>query len=283
MSVGPTEEGSIVAHVQADITNLQENITRAEAKVEELTGRKPEITVKANVDEALTKLAAVEAASDRVSAAKVRLSNAMYVLDKAQTEETRSASLMVDAQTESTRALKDAKQAVADLTLAQEMLRKEEEKAAGGKPAPTAAPATGAPAGFAAVAGIAVLTLLPVVAALAGYVAAVTGAFAGMGAAGVLAVLGIKNAIANGTAAGNMFSSGLHVLKGDLDQLSATSANAMLGSFQRALDLIHTEMPSLNHEIGVFSGMLGTTGDIVLSALISGFQTLLPLFTQAGV
>jgi hypothetical protein len=138
-------------------------------------------------------------------------------------------------------------------------------------------------AGYMGMVAAVVATLIPLAGPLAGAFSAVAGSVMGMGSAGVLAVLGIKNAMSDGTAAGNDYSAGLHVLKGDLDQLSQTSAVAMLDHFDTAISTINGAMPSLNSEIGMFSGMLGTAGDIVLNALVSGFQTLNPLFAQAGV
>jgi len=279
---GPTVEGSIVAKVQADISNLEENISLAQAKIEELTGKKPDVTVKANVDTALTKLQAVEAATDRAANANTRLTAAVKALEISESSESRKAATLLPIRKEATAALDEATAASLALAAAQAALAKEEEKAAAAGARSKAAGGNG-PASFFQLALVAVAALVPLLASLAGYVAAVTGAFAGMGAAGVLAVLGIKNAITQGTAAGNAFSGGLHILKGDLDQLSNTSATAMLVSFQRAVDMIDSAMPSLNGEIKLFSGLLGTTGDIVLSTLISGFKTLLPLFLQAGV
>lgn len=279
---GPTVEGSIVANVKADISNLEENIALAQAKIEELTGRKPDVTVKANVDTALTKLQAVEAATERVQAADTRLTAAVKALEISESSEGRKAATMLPIRHEATDALKEATAASLALAAAQAALAKEEEKAAAAGVKSKAA-GGGGPASFFQLALVAVAALVPLLAPLAGYVAAVTGAFAGMGAAGVLAVLGIKNAMADGTIAGSAFASGLHSLKGSLDSLSATSANAMLFSFQQAASMISANLPSLNYEIGTFSRLLGSTGNIVLSALISGFQTLLPLFTQAGM
>lgn len=307
---GPTVEGSIVANVKADISNLEENVTRAQAKLEELTGKKTEVTVGANTLSAQAQMRALQDAVDKVATAETRLQAAerasqnaasqSYVanlrLEREMSKRGRT-ELSVAAATEaSARADRNAESAELRRAAATEVLTSAQLRLkavsdavlAGGsqspqEPKPSASNAGSNGAGYAQTALIAVAALLPIVAALAGYVAAVTGSFAGMGAAGVLAVLGIKNAMADGTAAGNVFSGGLHILKGDLDSLSATAANAMLQNFQLAVSQIDAALPSLNGEIKVFSDLLGATGNIVLSALISGFHTLLPLFAQAGV
>jgi hypothetical protein len=131
------------------------------------------------------------------------------------------------------------------------------------------------------VAGVAAVVAMG--APLAGFAVGVSGALAGMGAAAVLTFLGVRNAMASGTAAGNTFSAGLGILKGNLDTLSATAADTMLTHFQTSVSLINAGMPGLNNEIKQFSTMLGTTGNILLGTLISGFHTLLPLFIRAGV
>jgi hypothetical protein len=129
----------------------------------------------------------------------------------------------------------------------------------------------------------AIAALIPLLGPLSGYAVGVSGALAGMGAAGVLAILGIKNAMADGTAAGNTFAAGLQVLKGNLDQLEQTAASGIMSGFQSAISTIDAAMPALNSEIGVFSQQLGVVGNLVLQGVITGFQVLNPLFVTAGV
>lgn len=135
---------------------------------------------------------------------------------------------------------------------------------------------------FGVVAGV-VAALVPVMGSLAGYIAGVGGAFAGMGAAGVLAMEGIKNAIADSTAMGQQFAGGLDVLKADLNGLEGASAGAMLGPFQEMVQTINGAMPQLSDEIAGFSAQLGDAGNAVLHGLVTGFRVLNPLFTEAGV
>jgi hypothetical protein len=124
--------------------------------------------------------------------------------------------------------------------------------------------------------------LIPLLAPLAGYAVGVGGAFAGMGAAGILAILGIKREMDAGTAVGNHYSAGLQTMLGYLHQLEATAAKGVLDGFDHSLATIGSAMPALNSEIGQFSNQLGTTASILVSGIITAFRVLNPLFLTAG-
>ncbi|NEN07621.1 hypothetical protein G3T36_17325 [Diaminobutyricibacter tongyongensis] len=129
----------------------------------------------------------------------------------------------------------------------------------------------------------AVALLLPMLPALAGYSTGVAGALAGMGAAGILAIFGVKNAMEEGTAAGNTFSAGLQILKGDFNQLAGTAASSMLSAFTQSISTLNSYMPALNGQIGVFGKQLGITSNFLVSGVLKAFEVLNPLFVQAGV
>lgn len=309
---GPTEEGSIVAHVQAELSDFDAGMDRAQGRTEKLATSDPTVHVKAAVDEAIATIDTVDRAVNKLGDDQVKASAKTVAAQAAVEQSTKRQTLATDAlklayqrlddiqnrgkatsaqvmagHLAAARAENAEERATLQLAAANEILKRSQASDAAppttATPASSASSAGGAGGGYMATVLAVVAATLPIMAALAGYLATVTGSFAGMGAAGVLAVLGIKNAMADGTAAGNVFSGGLHILKGDLDQLSNTAAVGMLVSFQRAVDMIDSSMPSLNGEIRLFSGLLGTTGDIVLSTLISGFKILLPLFMQGGV
>ncbi len=176
-----------------------------------------------------------------------------------------------------TKELTAAQRKVAESALAQGAAQ--DVAAAGNKKAAASAAPAGAAMGVMVAAAIA---LIPLLAPLAAYVSAVGGAFLGMGAAGILAVLGIKNAMAAGTQQGAAFSLGMQTLKSDLSGLENAAAAGMLNAFNTAIQRINGAMPQLNSEIRQFSSRLGTVGNTVLSALINGFQILNPLFRSAG-
>jgi hypothetical protein len=210
-----------------------------------------------------------------------QVASAELALEVATKRESAAADKAVLSQQALNEALANAERAAVSDAAAQEL-----DAQATNKQADAAGKAAGANKGnlgYMGMVAAAIAAIIPLAGPLAGTFSAVTGSVMGMGAAGVLAVLGIKNAMTAGNAVGNDYSAGLHVLKGDLDQLSQTSAVAMMEHFNTAIAIINQAMPSLNDEIGRFSGMLGTAGNIVLHALVSGFQTLNPLFVQAGI
>lgn len=128
----------------------------------------------------------------------------------------------------------------------------------------------------------AVVALTALAGPLTGAVVGIGGALAGMGAAGVLAVIGVVQAIKEGTQAGEEWSAGLKTLKGDMSSLAATAAGSVLGSFQRAVALINRDMPRLNSEVAGFSGILGGAAVTALQAVITAFHILNPLFVQGS-
>ncbi|GAB3389140.1 hypothetical protein GCM10027568_10980 [Humibacter soli] len=127
----------------------------------------------------------------------------------------------------------------------------------------------------------AIAALAPLIAPLSGAVVGLAGAFAGLGAAGVLGVLGVVQAMKQGTQEGAAYSAGVKELKSDLDSLSSTAAVSLLGSFQSTVALIAADMPSLNSQVSWFSGQLGVIGTTTLRGVLNALQTLNPLFQQA--
>jgi hypothetical protein len=123
---------------------------------------------------------------------------------------------------------------------------------------------------------------VPVAGELTGAAVALAGGLGGMGAAGILAVLGIKDAMAEGTDVGNQYNAGMHVLLDDLHQLEATATAGVLNGFTQSVDTVNAAMPELNNEIRVFSGELGTAGSIVTNGVVTALRVMNPLFVQAG-
>jgi hypothetical protein len=321
MNEGATTVGSIQLDLEVKNAEANAKLDETKAKAEALGTADADVKVKvdgAAAAAAQIKLVEAEVArlregqrqatvqtivyGNQVKSSAHEMAFAISQLDEMLKSGTASDEKLAAASVVAARAQAAQTKAVNSLTAAQLRLKAVNEALAaipGGNPLspePTKPPASGgagsgggggggkmAVPGFMGMVLIAIVALLPIMAALAGTIAAVTGSFMGMGAAAFLAGLGIKHAMADGTAAGNVFAGGLHLLKGSLDSLAATAAGAMLGHFQIAVSQINEGMPGLNAEIKVFSGLLGTTGNIVLGTLIAGFKILLPLFTQAGV
>lgn len=128
-----------------------------------------------------------------------------------------------------------------------------------------------------------IAALVPLMGPLAGYAVGVGGAFLGMGSVGVLAILGIKKAMEDGTATGDQYRAGIRSLKSTMDTLSGTAAGGMLRFFQQAVDQVSAAMPMLNGHVLTFSRLLGSTGNYLLSGVINSMRILNPLFVTAGV
>lgn len=104
-----------------------------------------------------------------------------------------------------------------------------------------------------------VAALIPMIGPLGGYLVGLTGGFTAMGAAGVLAFLGIRKEIAAGTTVGNTYRVLLDSLSGGLDRLETTAAAVTLPGFTQAVTLLQARMPDLNTQTGIFGLMLGDT------------------------
>lgn len=128
----------------------------------------------------------------------------------------------------------------------------------------------------------AVATLVPLLVPVAAFAVGAAGGLTMMGVAGVLAIVGIRKAMADGTTVGAQYSGGLQVLKGDLDKLSNTAAVGMLRYFQGAVGQINASLPMLNGQIGVFTRLLGQSGSNLLAGTLSSLRVLNPLFVTVG-
>lgn len=125
--------------------------------------------------------------------------------------------------------------------------------------------------------------LLPLLVPVAAGAIGIAGALTMMGAAGVLAVVGIRREMQQGTEAGNAYRDGLVGMRQDMNQLAQTSALNMLSSFRRVAGDLSGAMPMLNREVGEFSGILGRSGANLFEGGINGLRVLEPLLLSAGV
>ena len=136
-------------------------------------------------------------------------------------------------------------------------------------------------AGMGAVVAAALLVgpaLVPIAAGAAG----LTAGFGAMGTAGILALVGIRQEMAAGTALGQTYTSMLGTLKGDLTTLGATAASGVLGPLQQEVTDLQTRMPTLNSLIGDLSTVTGKTAGSITSGLVAAFLALAPLERDAS-
>lgn len=294
MSDGPTTAGSIVGKLRLDKSQWDADKASAKADAAELASLDPTIKVDANVGEALGKLEAVRLAEDRLRNAVNAKVAAQITADA---EAARLNSMLsgnavnlghVAEQTKvAEKATSEFKNSITDVDSALEHLNAvQQQYAESTNQVDEANKKSAASSGLALnrtmLIASAIAVLIPMLAPLAGFVVGVGGALAGMGAAGVLAIFGIKTAMEQGTAAGNQFATGIQGLKGDLAELAGTAAAGMLNSFNNAVGQLDAAMPGLNGQISVFAQMLGTTATVTLRGVLNAFQVLNPLFVQAG-
>jgi hypothetical protein len=123
----------------------------------------------------------------------------------------------------------------------------------------------------------------PAIVPLAAGAAGLAVGFGGMGAAGILALVGIKQQMAAGTPTGAAYTGMVGTLKGDLTQLGATAAKGVLGPFQHEVATLQTQMPGLNGIIGQFSVITGKTAGLLVSGLVAAFIQLEPVARDVGV
>jgi len=278
---GPTTTGSINAKLTVDDSDFKRGMEEAKVEAKEVGALEPTVKVDANVGPALAKLEAVAAAERNLDFAYQRSAISQEKLDQVTKKYGEDSAQAATARLAHSRAIGNESDAEAKLTRAKQLSTVEEDKN-------TEATNRGTQANNRRVSGLQVLLgLAPAILAAAAPIAAgavgLGVAFGVMGVSGVLAIKGIKDEMAAGSTAGNEYAAGLGVLKGSLDTLSATSANAMLGSFNGAVGDINSRMPFLNQLVGEGSSLLGAMGGTALSGVLNGLQQMNPLIQTGGV
>ena len=129
----------------------------------------------------------------------------------------------------------------------------------------------------------AVIMLGPALVPIAAGAAGLAVGFGAMGAAGVLAIVGIVQEMKKGTSLGLAYSGMLATLKGDLTTLGRTAASGTLAPFQQAVGDLQQRMPVLNTIVGEFSVITGKTAGVLTTGLVAAFIALEPLARDAGV
>lgn len=264
-SEGPTTVGSIDAKLNLDIDAFERKSAEVKAKAKELGDTEVHIKADADTARAMAQLTELQIAERRLTAAELDL-------DKVQ--KNRSAT-----QQQLLRAQNAADQAAISYLRTQERIKNAQDNEAESTKRST----TQHKAQF-SVFSILGAAAGPLIGMLAGMGAAAVGLAAAMGvmgAAGLVAIFGIKKEMADGTRVGAAYSQGLGLLKDDFETLSRTAAVNMLQGFQKVVGDINSRLPFLNQLIGEMSYSLGTAGSITLDALLTALQRMYPLI-QSG-
>lgn len=274
-----TTTGSIDAKLTVDDSDFKRGMREAKAEAKEVGALEPSVKVDANVGPALAKLEAVAKAERDLDIAFQRSTIAQEKLDAVTHKYGEDSIQAASARLALTRATNAESDAEAKLTRHRQASTEAQDQE-------TESTKAGVRANRDRVSGLQVLLALApeILAAAAPIAGAATGLAVGfgvMGLSGVLAFKGIKDAMEVGDQVGNTYAAGLQGLKTDMNSLAATSANAMLSSFNQVVGDINTRMPFLNNLIGNGSVALGQMGGTAMRGVLDGLQTMNPLI-QAG-
>jgi hypothetical protein len=276
---GPTTTGSIDAKLTIDKSAWDRSVAEAKAEARELGALSPTVKVDANVGPAIAKMAELEAIERKLESQNLRLTATEKALNQEQINSTSGALRLATVE----KMLGEAHKGTAGAAEKQAVAEVAQADAADKGTASTNRAVT---ANNRRVSGLQVLLgLAPAIVAAAAPVAGAAvglgAAFGVMGVSGVLAIMGIKQAMEVGDSVGNTYAAGLSSLKGNLDDLAGTSANAMLSTFNRSVSDVNARMPFLTDMVGSASAALGTMGNTALRGVLDGLQTMNPLL-QAG-
>jgi hypothetical protein len=128
----------------------------------------------------------------------------------------------------------------------------------------------------------AVIALGPALVPVAAGAVGLAAAFGGLGAAGVLAIVGINDEMKKGSALGLTYQSTLDDAKTSVMGLAKVAAANVLGPLQAAVKDLQDKTPRLTGIIGEFSTMAGKTAGVLTSGLLNAFIALEPLMRDAG-
>lgn len=298
---GPTTAGSIEAKLLLDDSDFMAKLAAADAAARKLGEVDPHVDIHVDDNGAAAKLAAVEVAAKSlggtsastaaklgaVEAAQRKLSIATDAtklayqrLDDIQSKGGASETKLMAAHLAAARAEESQTSASNRLAAAQLDLAAAEnvEAAASGQASDSSGGYTSRLQMMALAIGALVPLFAPVVAAAVG----LAGGLAGMGAAGVLAIFGIKQAMNDGTTAGKAYTQTLDTLKTEFDRLASTAAVALLADFNKAAQLVKQNMPALNGEIQTFASILGGASVSAVDGIVNAFEVMNPLFNTGA-
>lgn len=290
-----TTVGSIVGFMRLDGDQFHREIERAIAEVDALDGRKANVKITADgAERASASTRRTTSAMDEATVASRRFSDAtdkvklaQLRLDEVQGSSTAKASQIVRAQQALNKAMRDESDAGAAVTRSRVAVGKASTDAEIAAMRLTTSnervekSSNGSARGMRALA-TAIVTVGPAIVPLAAASVGLAAGFGAMGTAGVLAIVGIKHEMAEGTTVGRAYSAQVDTLKGDLNALGSVAAKGVLGPFQDAVASLQGQMPHLTRMIGEFSTITGKTAAAVTTGLVASFVALEPLMRDVA-
>lgn len=131
---------------------------------------------------------------------------------------------------------------------------------------------------LAAAIGILGPAIAPVGAAAVGLAAG----FGAMGAAGVLAVLGIKREMEEGSSIGTQYAAALQDADHVLRSLTTTGANAFFGSLTQGVAVLQNHLLGVTPLISEMAGYLGQAAVPLVDAALSAFEAFRPVIREVA-
>lgn len=129
---------------------------------------------------------------------------------------------------------------------------------------------------------LAIVALLPPAVPVAAMAVGLGASFVALGATAVLAFKGISAEMANTTEVGLKYRDELGVLKDDMGALEHTAASGLITPFTDAVSKINAAMPTLNSEVGIFSGTLGGILSSAVDGIIHALADMEPLLISSA-
>jgi hypothetical protein len=131
---------------------------------------------------------------------------------------------------------------------------------------------------LAAAIGILGPAIAPVGAAAAGLAAG----FGAMGAAGVLAVMGIKREMDEGTSIGTQYAGALQDAESILRSLTTSGANAFFGSLTQGVAILREHLGAVTPILSEMTVYLGQSATNLIDAALTAFEVFRPVIREVG-
>jgi hypothetical protein len=264
---GPTTVGSINAKLTLDADQFEEKMTAAGEKADRLDGRKIDVKVDADTGKAQAQLEALQVAENKLRIAQLNLDEVTKRGTATEQERLRAQNALIQAGAQFDKLVEKQVAGNEELKVSEDRVNDSHK------------------AQFDLMSGLIGLSpaLLAGTVTLASATVGLGAAFALMGAAGLVAIKGIKDNMEAGTTTGQAYSAGVASLKGNFDQLSNTAAVSLLHAFDQAVVGINEHMPFLNRLTGEMGTALGTIGGGVLQAVLTGLEQMMPLIETGAV
>lgn len=130
--------------------------------------------------------------------------------------------------------------------------------------------------------GAAIGVLGPSIAPLAGAATGLVAGFGAMGAAGVLAVLGIKREMEEGSGIGTQYAGVMRDAQKILDNVTHSGAEAFFGSVTQALGVLQEHVSAVTPILSEMTVYLGQSATNLIDAALTAFEAFRPVLREVA-